>query len=64
MYTFLFQETDPGWPPLIRIQPLIHWNYDNVWSFLRQFSIPYCCLYDKGYESKNKIKLYVTYKFF
>ncbi|XP_050544766.1 FAD synthase-like isoform X2 [Daktulosphaira vitifoliae] len=52
-----FQKTDPEWPQLMRIHPIMNWNYDTVWSFLRQFSIPYCCLYDKGYTSLgNKSK--------
>lgn len=33
----------------MRINPILKWNYKNVWDFIKLFEIPYCCLYDEGY---------------
>ncbi|KAA8902081.1 hypothetical protein FN846DRAFT_759569, partial [Sphaerosporella brunnea] len=46
-----FDMTDHGWPNFMRIQPVIDWHYREVWLFLRELNIPYCCLYDMGYTS-------------
>lgn len=38
-----------GYPPFLRINPIIDWSYEQVWEFLRHFEIPYCNLYEKGF---------------
>jgi FAD synthetase len=46
-----FSPTDNNWPHFIRVNPLLDWNYSEVWYFLIRYEIPYCSLYDLGYTS-------------
>jgi len=43
--------TDPGWPAFERINPIINWDYADVWTFLRKLRVNYCVLYDEGWVS-------------
>ena len=43
-----FAESTPDFPPFMRVFPLIHWTYGDVWRFIFAFSIPYCSLYREG----------------
>uniref|UniRef100_A0A1B6D1H1 FAD synthase n=1 Tax=Clastoptera arizonana TaxID=38151 RepID=A0A1B6D1H1_9HEMI len=54
-----FQMTDPDWPQVMRVSPMLEWSHADVWTFLKELSVPYCSLYDNGFTSlgnKNNTK--------
>lgn len=32
------------------VNPIIDWTDEQVWAFIRKENLPYCCLYDEGWE--------------
>lgn len=32
------------------LNPIVDWTTEEVWEFIHEYKIPYCSLYDKGYE--------------
>ncbi|GED15038.1 phosphoadenylyl-sulfate reductase [Aneurinibacillus migulanus] len=35
----------------IKVCPLIHWTWDDVWTYIKLYQLPYNELHDKGYPS-------------
>lgn len=46
-----FERTSPGWPPAMRVFPLLHWDYKDVWSYIDALNLPVCELYKQGFTS-------------
>ena len=49
--TSLLQKTDPDWPQIMLINPLINWTYHDIWLYIFDDDLEYCKLYDQGYTS-------------
>ena len=32
------------------LNPIIDWTTEEVWEFIREYNVPYCCLYDEGWK--------------
>lgn len=32
------------------LNPIIDWTTEEVWEFIHEYKIPYCCLYDEGFK--------------
>lgn len=47
----IMQPTDPGYPRLMRINPIIEWTCRDVWQHMYYYNVPYCILYQRGYTS-------------
>jgi FAD synthetase len=43
--------SSPGWPPFLRVNPVLEWGYSDVWGFLDAIGASYCSLYDRGFTS-------------
>ena len=44
-----FTESCFKWKKTI-LNPIINWEDEDVWEFIRKYDVPYCKLYDKGFH--------------
>lgn len=47
--------TDNGWPPFLRVHPLLDWRYDDIWEYIACNGLQYCNLYERGYTSLGDV---------
>ncbi|KAI8926657.1 Phosphoadenosine phosphosulfate reductase family-domain-containing protein [Entophlyctis helioformis] len=42
-------------PPLLKVNPLAQWGYEQVWSYIREHGVVYNALHDRGYKSVGDV---------
>lgn len=47
----LHQSMSPQYPNMVCFNPLISYNYQNTWDYIKQEKLPVCSLYHNGYTS-------------
>jgi len=35
----------------IRVHPILHFREEDIWEYIKEYNVPYICLYDQGYRS-------------
>lgn len=45
------EPTTAGWPSMLRVCPLFHWTFHDVWEYTLTNKVMYCSLYNDGYTS-------------
>jgi phosphoadenosine phosphosulfate reductase len=45
-----WQEVSTDLDGLPAICPIVYWSTDQVWEFIHAFQVPYCSLYDEGFD--------------
>lgn len=44
------------------INPIIDWEDDDIWEFIKEYNVPYCCLYDQGYKRLGCVGCPMSYR--
>lgn len=54
---YLFKSHRPhlGGDPFFHCNPLSIWTDDDIWAYIRRFTVPYASLYDMGWTDKNGV---------
>lgn len=50
-----FQPTTNGYASIMRVSPLLDWNYNDIWNYIDENKVPVCKLYSNGYSSIGNI---------
>ncbi|OAY82112.1 putative FAD synthase [Ananas comosus] len=51
-----FSPSSNGWPPFMRVNPILDWSYRDVWSFILTCKVKYCSLYDQGIADSSSME--------
>jgi phosphoadenosine phosphosulfate reductase len=35
----------------VRVNPVVYFSDKDIWDYIKEYNLPYCSLYDKGYKS-------------
>ncbi|KAJ2342837.1 FAD1 flavin adenine dinucleotide synthetase [Coemansia erecta] len=50
-----FSPTDNDWPQFMRVNPVLDWTFEDIWTYIHSDGVRYCCLYDQGYTSLGDV---------
>ena len=45
-----WREATISYDNMLAICPIVYWLHDQVWEFIKTLNIPYCSLYDEGFD--------------